>query len=167
MKTTSLQHLAAMPADRALNTAVVSHVLTADEQQTSVSRGWGRPLSQALRSQRQAWAPLMWFWCLTGSFLWASLPSFAFAGHFQQQHFKGTSLCWRQRRSGGLQKGSGHLGVLKRHHPNLRVTAYQDGAVCWTLTNGFTSLQSMTCCISKPPLEAFSILLPTTDTNSW
>lgn len=39
MKTTGLRYLEEMPADQALNAAVVSHFLRADQQKTSVSRG--------------------------------------------------------------------------------------------------------------------------------
>lgn len=39
MKTTGLGHPEVMPVDQALSTAVVSHILTADQQKTSVSRG--------------------------------------------------------------------------------------------------------------------------------
>lgn len=36
----------------------------------------------------------------------AQLPFIYFVGHFQQQHLKGTVLCWGQRRLAGLCKGS-------------------------------------------------------------
>lgn len=107
------------------------------------------------QKQRWCWAPLVWSCCLRGSFPWVSFLSFVFVGHFQQQHLKGTLLCWRRRHSGGLYKGSMPLESFQNTLSKPKDTTLQDISVSWTLINRFTNHDPL--CIKTLFRSFFSI----------